>query len=177
MFFIVEKNGRSAFYHVNGDACSVFDPITGRECDMSEWRRSSHVCGKEIAVALHPAEDYPLRATKRIYTGKFLLTNQAAKLILDLGKVRDWATVFVNGQKVSDLWCEPYACDIAPHVVRDGKNTIRVEVVSTWYNALVEDAKLPEPERRTWTKHGPKADAVFHVAGLVGPARVLVSED
>ena len=39
----------------------------------------------------------------------------------------------------------------------------------TWYNALVEDAKLPEKDRRTWTKFGPKPDAQYHEAGLIGP--------
>ena len=48
---------------------------------------------------------------------------------------------------------------------------IRVETVSTWYNALVHDASLPEAERTTWTKNGPKADASYHDAGLLGPAK------
>ena len=52
------------------------------------------------------------------------------------------------------------------------KAVIRVEVVSTWYNALVEDAKLPEQDRRTWTLFGPKADATYHAAGILGPVRL-----
>jgi hypothetical protein len=50
--------------------------------------------------------------------------------------------------------------------------SIRVEVVSTWYNALVEDAKLPEAARRTWTLFGPRPDANCHAAGLIGPVSI-----
>ena len=79
----------------------------------------------------------------------------------------------MNGRKAADLWCEPYACDIAPYM-KPGRNAIiRVEVVSTWYNALVEDAKLPEKDRRTWTLFGPKADAKHHAAGLLGPVQIF----
>jgi hypothetical protein len=55
--------------------------------------------------------------------------------------------------------------------VKPGRNaSIRVEVTSTWYNALVEDANLPEKDRRTWTKFGPKPGAQYHEAGFIGPA-------
>ena len=120
---------------------------------------------------MKPVEDYPIRATRRIYEGTFKAPN-AATVRIDLGKVRDWATVYVNGRKVADLWCEPYACDIAPYVESGRSTSIRVEVVSTWYNALVEDAKLPEKDRRTWTLFGPKADAKYHDAGLFGLVRL-----
>ena len=115
-----------------------------------------------------------MRATKRIYEGTVKIENAAASVRLDLGKVRDWATVYVNGQKAADLWCEPYVCDISQFVEKGQPASIRVEVVSTWYNALTEDAKLPEKDRRTWTLFGPKADAKYHDAGLLGPATVCL---
>lgn len=115
-----------------------------------------------------------MRATKRIYEGTFKIGSAAPEVRLDLGRVRDWATVYVDGQKVADLWCEPYACDIASYVKPGRESSIRVEVTSTWYNALVEDAKLPEKKRRTWTKFGPKPDAQYHEAGFIGPATVCV---
>lgn len=45
----------------------------------------------------------------------------------------------------------------------------RAKVVSTWYNALVEDAKKPVEERKTWTKCGPDENARFRKSGLLGP--------
>ncbi len=67
---------------------------------------------------------------------------------------------------------EGLAADIAAVVEKGRPTSIRVEVVSTWYNALVEDAKLPEKDSRTWMKFGPKADAQYHEAGLVGPVTI-----
>jgi len=92
---------------------------------------------------------------------------------LDLGRVRDWATVAVNGQVVSRLWCEPYRCDITPFV-KPGHNEIRIDVTSTWYNRLVYDAGLPAEKRKTWTYNGPGKDALLHDSGLMGPVSLLM---
>ena len=90
------------------------------------------------------------------------------------GAVVHFAYETFDGRKVAELWCEPYTCDIAPYVKPGRDAAIRVDVTSTWYNALVEDAKLPEKDRRTWTKCGPGPDAKYHEAGLVGPATLCV---
>ena len=171
VFFVVEENGRSAFYRVKNGRITVSDPVTGKECSVDEWRKLPSAFASKTTIEVKPVEDYPIRATRRIYEGTFKAPN-AATVRLDLGRVRDWATVYVNGRKVADLWCEPYACDIAPYVESGRSTSIRMEVVSTWYNALVEDAKLPEKDRQTWTLFGPKADAKYHDAGLFGPVRL-----
>ena len=172
IFFIVEANGRSAFHRVKNGVCEVFDPVTGAEYGLAAWRDMQKPSADAVGVELEPVEDYPIRATKRIYEGTVKIGSTAPEVRLDLGRVRDWATVYVDGRKVADLWCEPYACDIAPHV-KTGQNTsIRVEVTSTWYNALVEDAKLPEEDRQTWTKFGPNPDSPYHEAGLIGPVTI-----
>ena len=173
IFFVVEANGRSAFYFVKDSAVTVLDPVTGKVA-TSGRAGCPQPAANPTQVSLRPVEDYPMRATKRIYEGTVKIANAASEVRLDLGRVRDWATVYVDGQKVADLWCEPYACDIAPHVKPRRESSIRVEVTSTWYNALVEDAKLPEKERRTWTKFGPKPDAQYHESGFIGPATVCV---
>ena len=167
-----EETGRSAFYRVKNGEITVFDPVTGKECDVAEWRKPSSVVATKTTIDLKPVEDYPIRATKRIYEGTIETVDVSDGLRLDLGKVRDWATVYVNGRKVADLWCEPYACDISQFVEKGRSASIRVEITSTWYNALAEDAKLPEKDRRTWTLFGPKADAKYHDAGLLGPVRL-----
>ena len=171
IFFVVEENGRSAFYRMKNGRIAVFDPVTGKECGVAEWHDQPSAATKKTTIDLKPIADYPIRATKRIYEGTFTISNTAS-VRLDLGKVRDWATVYVNGRKVADMWCEPYACDISQFVEKGRSASIRVEVVSTWYNALAEDAKLPEKDRRTWTLFGPKADAKYHDAGLIGPVQL-----
>ena len=169
IFFVVEADGRSAFYFVKDGTVTVLDPVTGKVA-TSGRTGCPQPAANPIQVLLKPVDDYPARATKRIYEGTIEIADVTDGLRLDLGRVRDWATVYVDGRKVADLWCEPYACDIAPYVQKGRSAAVRVEVVSTWYNALVEDAKLPEKDRRTWTKFGPKPDAQYHEAGLIGPA-------
>ena len=95
--------------------------------------------------------------------------------VLDLGRVCHWATVKVNGRVVLPrLWSEPYRCRIDRHIFHsDAGNVIEVEVTATIHNRLVLDARLPEPERKTWTLSGPKADASLRPAGLYGPVRLF----
>ena len=172
-FFLVENNGTSVFLRmIDGEQrCEMFNPVTGQVSDfLDELMRASCVPPASVAVELKPEDDYPAWATKRVYRGRLEVPPGTCECRLDLGVVRDWATVFVDGSKVAELWCEPYSLDVAPFL-KDGTADIRVEVTSTWYNALVHDASLPEAERTTWTKNGPKADAQYHDAGLLGPAK------
>ena len=173
-FFIVEDNGFAVFLRMIGskERCEIFNPVTGQVSDfLDELMKASRVPPASVAVELKPEDDYPAWATKRVYRGRLEVPPGTCECRLDLGVVRDWATVFVDGSKVADLWCEPYACDIMQYVKPGASAEIRVETVSTWYNALVHDASLPEAERTTWTKNGPKADASYHDAGLLGPAK------
>jgi len=100
------------------------------------------------------------------------------RFLLDLGEVRDFARVFVNGHEVAALWAEPYRCDITPFA-KNGSNEIRVEVTSTWFNRLAYDFnQLPE-KRKTWTvwtaRGVPclKQGALLRPSGLVGPVLIL----
>ena len=113
--------------------------------------------------------------------------NLAAKpkgvLALDLGIVRDFAHVSVNGQEVAVLWAWPYRCDIAPFA-KQGENEIKVEVTSTWFNRLAYDYGQTPEQRKTWTiwemeGGGPpclKPNAKFRPSGLLGPVRIYDSE-
>ena len=117
-----------------------------------------------------PCADYPDDATERIYTARVKgSVARGARAILSLGKVRDWAEVEVNGEKVATLWCTPYVCDIGRHLTQE-VNEIRVTVTSTWHNRIVRDLARPERERTTWTVKGPEAGAALHPSGLLGPA-------
>ena len=148
----------------------VYDPVSGEESPYSDYlaarRRDASA---SVAVELKPLAEYPAWAVKRTYEGKVEAVSGG---ILNLGKVRDWATVYINGKKAVDLWCEPYSCDITPFL-EGGRADIRVEVTSTWYNALVHDASLPEEERMTWTKNGPKPGSPYHDAGLLDRTAIL----
>lgn len=103
-------------------------------------------------------------------------------LLLDLGDVRDFARVYVNGREAAALWAQPYSCDIAPFA-HEGENEIKVEVTSTWFNRLAYDYGQPPEKRKTWTvwnisgKTPPclTSGAALRDSGMLGPVRLVSS--
>lgn len=91
---------------------------------------------------------------------------------LELGEVDMMASVSVNGGESRVLWAPPYRLDIT-EMLRDGENTVRVEVTGTWFNRLVYDAGLPDHERKTWVIRRPGAHEPLRKSGLLGSARIV----
>jgi len=91
------------------------------------------------------------------------------KLMLDLGKVCDVATVRLNGQDLGTVWIAPWSVDISSSV-KAGNNSLEVTVVNPWNNRLVGDAKLPVEQRLTsLSLQTVKPGAPLLPAGLLGP--------
>ena len=66
-------------------------------------------------------------------TVKVAATSLAAgqRTMLDLGDVRELATVTVNGVRVATAWHAPYRVDVT-NALRPGENRLEVEVVNLW---------------------------------------------
>ncbi|MEO3405435.1 glycosyl hydrolase [Mucilaginibacter sp. CAU 1740] len=111
------------------------------------------------------------------YTTTFDATGAdvANSFILNLGKVAMIAKGTVNGKDVGTVWSTPYQLDISK-ALTPGKNTLQVEVTSTWFNRLVYDANQPEEKRKTWTIDGPSKDEQLRTSGLLGPVTLLVEK-
>lgn len=101
---------------------------------------------------------------------------KATNYILKLGKVAMIAKVTVNGKDVGTVWANPYDVDISKAVIA-GKNTLKVEVTSTWFNRLVYDAGQPEAERKTWTIAAPGKENALRESGLLGPVTVVAEKN
>ena len=99
-----------------------------------------------------------------------------SRLVLDLGNVKEMASVKINGSQMQVLWCAPFRYDITS-LVTSGTNELEVEVVNMWPNRLIGDSKLPEIHRLTKTNinkfNGPDTDKYLRVSGLMGP--VIIS--
>ena len=104
-------------------------------------------------------------------------------LVLDLGRIRYTADVYLNGRHLGIVWKPPFQLDITP-VAKPGKNRLVVEVANVWSNRIVGDRKLPENKRYTRTnlpravvsRHLPFVrweDAPLLDSGLLGPVRLL----
>lgn len=61
---------------------------------------------------------------------------------LDLGAVKNFATVEVNGRRVATLWKPPFVLDVS-RLVHAGRNRITVKVTNLWPNRIIGDEHLP----------------------------------
>jgi hypothetical protein len=91
---------------------------------------------------------------------------------INLGAVNMIAKVTLNGKYLGTVWCDPYQLDLTG-AIAPGKNSLKVEVTSTWFNRLAYDASMPEGQRKTWTISGPPKDSPLRNSGLLGPVTLL----
>lgn len=63
-------------------------------------------------------------------------------LMLDLGKVKNFATVRLNGKELAVLWMEPFALDVT-NVVKVGENKLEIKITNLWPNRIIGDEQLP----------------------------------
>lgn len=96
---------------------------------------------------------------------------------IDLGRLWTIADASLNGRPLGISWTAPFTLD-ASAALRDGDNELIVEIVNTWHNRLVADAKLPPGERATRTNvtvsaGKPWAQLDPLESGLFGPVRVV----
>jgi hypothetical protein len=134
------------------------------------------------------------------YETRFGATPQKGHaLLLDLGRVKNFAEVRVNGKPLPTLWKAPWRLDITSLVV-PGNNTLTVRVTNLWVNRLIGDERYPEEVEwsgrtgpiKTWPqwlldgKPRPRTERVTFTtwrfwnkedplleSGLLGPVRLL----
>jgi hypothetical protein len=140
------------------------------------------------------------------YRKTFDLPSSAAAegggLWLDLGEVRNIASVRLNGREIGVVWCAPWRIEITD-AVKYKANRLEIRVANLWPNRLIGDEReppdaeyarggplvrwpewllegkpRPSPGRRTFTtwKHF-AADSPLLPSGLLGPVRLLDSKD
>jgi hypothetical protein len=69
-----------------------------------------------------------------------------AKVILDLGTVRDLAQVVVNGKEVASLWKPPFRADVTG-ALKPGDNEVVIKVTNEWTNRIAGDALAPADQK------------------------------
>lgn len=109
-----------------------------------------------------------------VYSKTFELSEAAlrdagASLLIDLGQVRDVATVRLNGRELGTLWTAPWRVNVAG-AAKAGSNRLEIEIVNPWNNRLVGDSAKPAAQRLTSISLNtirPKTQLL--PAGLLGP--------
>ena len=72
---------------------------------------------------------------------------KGASVLLDLGDVKHFAEVFVDGHKVATLWKPPYRVDITSFFrTSNHPKTLTVKVTNLWPNRIIGDARLHDED-------------------------------
>ena len=129
---------------------------------------------------------------RRPFTITEKMKDRSLKILLQLGKVRNIAEVFVNGKKAALLWKEPFSIDITDMACL-GNNTLEIVVTTLWVNRLIGDLRneTVAPETNGWpdwvladkpdsgigqysfsTWKGWKKEENLQESGLIGPVRL-----
>jgi hypothetical protein len=97
-------------------------------------------------------------------------------VILDLGSVKEVATLRVNGKEAGLLWKEPYQIDIGPFL-KPGNNQLEISVTNLWNNRIVGDQRMGPGEgfTRTNLKRKFTAKSPLLPSGLIGPVKLRIS--
>lgn len=98
------------------------------------------------------------------------------RVYLDLGQVRELASVSVNGKTAGLAWHAPYKVEVTG-MLRPGRNDVSIRVVNLWRNRLIGD-KQPGVKPVTVAPmafYGP-ASPLFD-SGLLGPVSLVSEED
>lgn len=124
------------------------------------------------------------------------------RVMLDLGEVRNFADVTVNGRTFPTLWKPPFRVDVTD-AAKTGRLDVRVKVTNLWPNRLIGDDALPTDctwkakgrsglkEIPAWVNEGkpsPSGRPTFTTwhhwlkddqplpSGLLGPVKLMVEE-
>ncbi|SDZ92451.1 alpha-L-rhamnosidase [Porphyromonadaceae bacterium KH3R12] len=121
-----------------------------------------------------------------IYYKDFHFTpQQDNSYFLQLEKVKDVgiAKVRMNGIDKGVVWTKPFRVDVTNELV-EGKNSLEIEVINSWYNRVAGDEMNPKPDQITRTnvvlindfRGNPRKEIPLEPSGLLGPVSVKKKE-
>jgi hypothetical protein len=98
-----------------------------------------------------------------------------ARIVLDLGDVKNLASVSLNGRDLGTVWHAPYKVDLTP-ALRAGANTLTVRVTNAWVNRMIGDEQPGVTKRYTFSTYKPyTASSPLLPSGLLGPITISTS--
>jgi len=101
---------------------------------LISWTEHSNPGVRYFSGTARYSKDFTLPAS---------LVAPGRSVLLDLGKVKNFAEVTLNGKKLNVLWKEPFRADVTG-LVRAGRNHLEVSVTNLWPNRIIGDAQQPD---------------------------------
>jgi hypothetical protein len=193
VFIIFREGGTTGLPDVNRSSDLKKDAgIVNRSIELkSPWElRFGHEGNSPISLKMpklaswHTSELETVRyfSGTATYTNHFIVSPADlgnSKAILALNKVEEVADVYINGYHIGTHWFDHQTFNIGDYL-KEGDNTILIEVANTINNGLVGDARKPKEYRKyrsnitrlpnAWMK--PFAEASLLPAGLLGPVEI-----
>ncbi len=196
-----EENGRTKVTFTMPAFGSLFVPWGGTKCSMG-WNKVFHgveqnvpwggtfgdsyrITFKESNITLDNQQlfDWSQHPDDRIryFSGHALYTTTFKQKRLPKGRawlvfpaVKDIAHVWVNGIDCGIAWTAPYEVEVTK-ALKKGKNTLEIEVVNTWHNALrgMDQGKAPYEGIWTNAKYRTKGDNLLP-AGLLAQPELII---
>jgi hypothetical protein len=97
------------------------------------------------------------------------------RLWLDLGDVKNLASVTLNGHPLGVVWHAPFRVDLTA-ALQSGDNKLEVQVVNAWVNRMIGDEQ-PGAVKYTFADVKPyNALSPLWPSGLLGPVRLVAVE-
>jgi hypothetical protein len=96
-----------------------------------------------------------------------------ARLLLDLGDVKELAEVSVNGKPVGVAWTPPFRVDVTG-ALQPGANRLEIKVTNLWTNRMIGDQELPRERRYTFSTYDPY-DKTSPFGRRTGPNQLITS--
>jgi hypothetical protein len=108
------------------------------------------------------------------YENSFDVESSVSGAYIRIEELHDIATIYINDKCCGTIWTKPYITDIS-NAIRSGKNTLRIEVVNTWANALLGSDINTPPYSGIWTNAKyRRAEKNTLPAGIVGKVEVVL---
>ncbi len=76
-------------------------------------------------------------------------TDSTQRVMIRIEGLEAVSRVWVNNQEAGYLWCAPWEVDITPYL-KEGENTLRIEVANQLTNRMIGDLSLPKDKRITF---------------------------
>jgi len=165
----VKKSERTVLKTISSPWTVIFDATLGGPAKnltwptLMDWSRSEDSAVRYYSGAAVYQNTFSWRPEKN-----------AGTVWLNLCEVKNMATVWVNNKLCGTVWTAPYSLPITS-AMKTGVNKIKIEVINTWANRMIGDARLPGQKRISSTVYPFKMEGkALLPAGLLGPVKVEV---
>jgi len=100
-------------------------------------------------------------------------TANGARVLLDLGSVKNVAEVRINGRSAGVAWKPPFRLDVTD-ALKPGANTLEIRVSNLWPNRLIGDKQPGTTRKYAFAVSDPySAASPLLPSGLLGPVQLI----